>query len=342
MVYMSFKSWDKVNIKTLDGEKPGIAPLIISASRSTDIPAFYSEWFFNRLKEGYVKWINPFNQRPQYVSFENTRVIVFWTKNAKPIIDKLNELDERNINYYFQYTLNDYEKEGFERNVPPLEYRIETFKELSKKIGKEKVIWRFDPLILTESLSVDDLLDKIKKVGDKIHSYTEKLVFSFADISTYLKVERNFKKNEIKYIEFDTDNMKRIAEGLNAINKNWGLEVATCSEEIDLTNYGIKKNKCIDDDLMIKVFKNDKVLMDFLGHSDVQQLGFLSDSKSKNNLKDKGQRKTCGCIVSKDIGQYNTCNHKCIYCYANYSQNIAEDNYNKYKNSNKNNESILL
>lgn len=339
---MVFKSWDKVNIKTVKGEKAGIAPIIISASRSTDIPAFYSEWFFNRLDEGYVKWINPFNRKPQYVSFENARVIVFWTKNAKLMIDKLGELDKRKINYYFQYTLNDYEKEGFEKNVPALEYRIETFKELSEKIGKRKVIWRFDPLILTESLDVDDLLGKIKKVGDEIHSFTEKLVFSFADISVYSRVSRNLKKQGIKYIEFDADNMKKIAEGLNDINKNWGLEIETCSEEVDLTDYNVKKNKCIDDESMINQFSEDKILMDFLGCSSTQLSLFDQKSKKKNNLKDKGQRKTCGCIVSKDIGQYNTCNHKCIYCYANYSEKVAEKNYFKYQNSHKNNESILL
>ncbi|MBV1820519.1 DUF1848 domain-containing protein [Anaerosalibacter bizertensis] len=339
---MGFKSWDKVNIETVEGEKTGIAPIIISASRSTDIPAFYSEWFFNRLDEGYVKWINPFNRKPQYVSFENARVIVFWTKNAKIMIDKLDELDKRNINYYFQYTLNDYEKEGFEKNVPALEYRIETFKELSEKIGKGKAIWRFDPLILTESLDVDDLLCKIKKVGDEIHSFTEKLVFSFADISVYSRVCRNLKKQGIKYIEFDADNMKKIAEGLNDINKNWGLEIATCSEEVDLTDYNVKKNKCIDDELMINQFSEDKTLMDFLGCSSTQLSLFDQKPKKKNNLKDKGQRKTCGCIVSKDIGQYNTCNHKCIYCYANYSEKITEKNYFKYQNSHKNNESILL
>lgn len=339
---MGFKSWDKVNIETVEGEKTGIAPIIISASRSTDIPAFYSEWFSNRLDEGYVKWINPFNRKPQYVSFENARVIVFWTKNAKTMIDKLDELDKRNINYYFQYTLNDYEKEGFEKNVPALEYRIETFKELSEKIGKGKVIWRFDPLILTESLDVDDLLGKIKKVGDEIHSFTEKLVFSFADISVYSRVSRNLKKQGIKYIEFDADNMKKIAEGLNDINKNWGLEIATCSEEVDLTDYNVKKNKCIDDELMINQFSEDKILMDFLGCSSTQLSLFDQKPKKKNNLKDKGQRKTCGCIVSKDIGQYNTCNHKCIYCYANYSPKVAENNYRDYQKSDKNNESILF
>ena len=339
---MSFKSWQKVTIETIDGVKLGIAPLIISASRSTDIPAFYSEWLFNRLKEGYVKWINPFNRRPQYISFKKARVIVFWTKNAKPIMNRLKELDEMNIDYYFQYTLNDYEKEGLEGNIPKLEDRIETFKKLSNMLGKERVIWRFDPLILTENLGIEELLAKIKKVGDEIHNYTEKLVFSFADISTYLKVQRNLKRSGVKYIEFQADDMVEVAKGLRDINRDWGLDLATCCEEIDLNEYGIKKNKCIDDELMIRLFSKDRVLMEFLGVSSAQQLSLIGKPEIKNNLKDKGQRKSCGCIVSKDIGQYNTCNHKCQYCYANYSEVQAETNYNKYLSSYKNNESILL
>ena len=129
------------------------APVIISASRSTDIPAFHAQWFIDRLKAGYVVWVNPFNRQPMVVSFKNTKVVVFWSKNPQPIIPYLKELDDRGIHYYFHFTLNDYEQEGFEPNVPPLRERIETFKSLSGRIGKEKVIWRFDPLIVTPTLT---------------------------------------------------------------------------------------------------------------------------------------------------------------------------------------------
>lgn len=122
------------------------APVIISASRATDIPAFYAKWFINRLKAGYVIWHNPFNQQPMYVSFKNCKVIVFWTKNPKPLIPLLHKIDQAGLHYYFQFTLNDYMKERLEPNVPPLDARIKMFKELSNPIGKEKVIWRFDPI----------------------------------------------------------------------------------------------------------------------------------------------------------------------------------------------------
>ena len=156
--------------------------MIISASRRTDIPAFYAEWFFRRLEAGYCAWVNPFNQKKMYVSFKNCRVVVFWSKNPEPILPYLHKLDERGIHYYFQFTLNDYEQEGFEPNVPELERRIETFRKLSGMIGKERVIWRFDPLIVTPSLSTDMLLARIERIGDSLKGCTEKLVFSFVDV----------------------------------------------------------------------------------------------------------------------------------------------------------------
>jgi len=346
---MAAFSWDKTTIKTDNGEeKEGIAPVIISASRSTDIPAFYAEWFINRLNKGYVKWINPFNRQPQYVSFEKTRAIVFWSKNPNPIIPYLGEVHNRGINYYFQFTVNDYESDGFELRVPSLEKRIATFKELSNKIGKEKVIWRFDPLILTDNIPVEKLLEKIYRVGSEIHNYTEKLVISFADIRTYAKVQRNLKKAGIRYREFDEGGMRKIAEGIQKINKEWGLEISTCAEKVNLREYNIKHNKCIDDELMIRLFNKDKKLMTFLlgeeNDEGVQTTlsSHISNSKNKKtkkiDLKDKGQRLQCGCIVSKDIGQYNTCRHLCVYCYANYSKNTVETNMKKYD---ENYESIL-
>lgn len=341
---MTFKKWDSIKIKTDDGKTvTGIAPIIISASRSTDIPSFHAEWFINRLNVGYVKWINPFNRTPQYVSFKKTRVIVFWTKNAKPIMPLLDQIDSKNINYYFQFTLNDYEDEGLEPSVPKLKERISTFKKLSKKIGKEKVIWRFDPLILSEKTSVEDLLEKIRRVGSEIHDYTEKLVISFADIEPYAKVKRNFKKAGVEYRDFDIDSMDQIAKGIQEINKEWGLKIATCAEERSFDEkYNISHNKCIDDELMIRLFRKDDELMRFLGVNENKSKdaplfpigGGLEPEIKRINLKDKGQRKQCGCIVSKDIGQYNTCGHLCVYCYANYSEKVVRKNLAEKRSEN--------
>jgi len=277
------------------------APVIISASRSTDIPAFFPQWFIDRLRAGYTIWINPFNRQPTYVSFENTKVVVFWSKNPKPLIPHLKELDDKGIHYYFQFTLNDYDREGFEPNVPPVKERIDTFRHLSELIGKEKVIWRFDPLILTNKTGVDELLQKIESVGNQLKNYTSKLVFSFADIGIYKKVQANLKRQAIPYREFDEPTMDDFASKLHRLNKNWNFALATCAESVHLEQYGIEHNRCIDGELIKKLFP------------DVQ-------NKILGLKKDKGQRKACGCVISKDIGRYNTCPHFCVYCYANTSK----------------------
>jgi len=342
---MAADKWEKAGIKTETGIVSGVAPVIISASRSTDIPAFYSEWFMSRLREGYVKWVNPFNSKPQYVSFDKARLIVFWTKDAKPIVPYLKELNERGINYYFTFTLNDYENEGFEPGLRSLGDRIDTFRQLSERIGRDKVIWRFDPLVLTDRLDVEKLLDKVFKVGERITGYTDKLVISFADISSYAKVRRNLLGGGVNCREFTPETMEAAALGLCEMNKRWGLEIATCCEGIDLSRYNIIKNKCIDDDLMVRLFPHDKELMEFLGY----EAGYITGSGSleakngvvKRKLKDKGQRMNCGCMMSKDIGRYDTCGHRCIYCYANSSPGTAYNNYLKYLDSDRNGESIL-
>ncbi len=319
--------WKRVNILTDDNEEVNaIAPLIITASRSTDIPAFYSQWFLDRLKKGYVRWINPYNKKPVFISFESMRLIVFWTKNARPIFNYLSEIDDLGYNYYFQYTLNDYESEGLERDIPPLKKRIETFKTLSENIGKSKVIWRFDPLIITDRLTPDILLKKIKHVGDQLYQYTEKLVISFADIERYKKVKSNLRRAGVNYSEFNKNTMREIARGIEKLNRKWKLDTVTCAEQIDLKEFGIKHNKCVDNELIKKIFHKDKKLMSFVGLEDKH----MNRNKKSNPLKDKGQRKHCGCIYSKDIGQYDTCGHLCWYCYANSSPEKARQNMRKH------------
>ena len=241
------------------------APVIISASRSTDIPAFYADWFFHRLKVGYSAWTNPFNGVKSYVSYDHCRFIVFWSKNPKPLLCHLNELEERNIGCYIQYTLNDYEKEGLEKGVPSLVERIETFKQLVIRLGKGRVIWRFDPLVLTDQIDIDGLLKKVEMIGDQLKGYTEKLVFSYADIALYRKVKANLEKNHVNYQEWSTSQMEQFAIRLVELNKTkgWNYALATCGEVADLD--GIEHNHCVDDGLMIRFSHNDNALMDFLG-----------------------------------------------------------------------------
>ena len=341
--------WKKEILPRENGELVEMqVPEIVSASRSTDIPAFYSDWFFHRLKVGYSAWTNPFNGVKGYVSYKNTRFIVFWSKDPSPLLVHLEELKARGIGCYIQYTLNDYVKEGLEKGVKPLEYRIDTFKHLVDKLGFGSVIWRFDPLMLTDSIDINALLGKIKNIGDKLKGYTEKLVFSYADIAIYRKVRSNLENNGINSRDWTEDEMHELAKGLTKLNKSWGYTLTTCGEKIDLKPYGIEHNHCIDDALIIRLAYQDKILMDFLKvkMNPIPSPSIFGDIKSlppdaiilpnntyatRGDNRDKGQREFCGCIKSKDIGEYNTCIHLCEYCYANTSKQAAAKNYNLHK-----------
>ena len=341
--------WTKISRPIDDGTIVSMqAPLIISASRSTDIPAFYADWFFYRLKKGYSAWTNPFNGVKSYISYDKVRFVVFWSKNPRPLLQHLHILKERNIKCYVQYTLNDYEDEKLEK-VPSLADRIETFKLLVEQLGKGCVIWRFDPMILTDNISIDDLLRKIQNIGDQLKDYTEKLVFSYADIAIYKKVKRNLEASGIPFHEWNIVQMEEFADKLSAMNRDreWNFQIATCGEKIDIRKYGIIHNRCIDGDLIVRLAWNDKELMDFMKVKieempaptlfDQPELPdgaillphnryFISTHK-----KDPGQRQFCECMASKDIGEYNTCPHLCEYCYANTTKRIALENWERHQ-----------
>ena len=318
--------WPTVSVETSAGPQEAVAPYVISASRSTDIPAFHAQWFKNRLDAGYCKWLNPFNGRTVYVSFERARAFVFWTKNAAPILPLLAELDRRGLAYYFQFTVNDYEAEGLEPHVPPLAERLATFRRLSKMLGKHRVIWRYDPLLLTDTLAVADLLAKVERIGRELHPYTEKLVFSFANVTGYAKVKKNLEQSGVRFRDFDESAVHAIAAGLSRLLAEWKIAASTCAEAVDLAPYGIGHNRCIDGELLLRISGNDPELLHAFGVDSSPGASLSPLILDQDRLKDKGQRKACGCIVSKDIGQYDTCPHLCRYCYANASPQTVRDN----------------
>ena len=337
-------TWKKKEISLADGTVVSAqVPLIISASRSTDVPAFYSDWFIERLEAGYVKWFNPFNGVPLYMSLADARLFVFWSKNPKPMLQKipgrdvspLDVLDARGANYYFQYTMNDYDTERIEPNVPPLEARIETFVALSKRIGgahaRDRIVWRFDPLVLTDALTPKTLLERIERIGDRIAPYTARLVFSFIDIKAYAKVAKNLERGGIAAREFAPDEMTEIAEGIARLTKGWDMVAGTCGELADLP--GIEHNRCIDDRLMVRCFSHDAELMKFIGAKCTPGNPLFGEPDVwalEGYRKDSGQRAACGCIMSKDIGEYNTCPHLCHYCYANTNNAVAVENWKRH------------
>lgn len=348
---MAKKDTEKVEIE-LDNKVKALAqaPVIVSASRSTDIPAFYCDWFFHRLKVGYSAWTNPFNGVKMYISYAKTRFIVFWSKNPRPLLEHIDELKAKGIGCYIQYSLNDYEAEKLERGVPPLAERIDTFKRLVEVLGKGSVVWRFDPLVLTDDITIDKLLNKIENIGERLKGYTEKLVFSFADIQTYRKVASNLKANGIPYKEWTEEQMIEFADRLVALNhiKGWNYKLATCGEKGSYA--GVEHNHCIDDELIIKRAYQDKELMKFL-KAEIKTMpprDLFSDTitlpegaiildrnhyVTRGDNRDKGQREFCGCMKSKDIGQYNTCIHMCEYCYANTSKEAAAKNFKCHRSN---------
>ncbi|WP_160686974.1 DUF1848 domain-containing protein [Clostridium sp. C2-6-12] len=271
--------------------------MILSVSRRTDIPAFYSKWFFNRLEEGFFLVKNPMN--PHQISRVDINpsvidCIVFWTKNPKPMLNQLELL--KGYNYYFQFTLTPYDK-SLEPNVPRKKHIIDTFIELSERIGKEKVVWRYDPIILTDIYTKEYHYKWFEYLAQKLCNCTDKCVISFLDL--YKKTELNMK--EIKVTSLLKSDMEEMADRLSKIAFKYNLILESCSEEIPLDKFGINHGKCIDDKLISKL------------------LGC-----NINAQKDPNQREVCGCVKSIDMGAYNSCKHNCLYCYANFSKETVE------------------
>ena len=267
--------------------------MILSVSRRTDIPAFYSEWFFNRIQEGYVcvripmnvHQVSKINLSPDLID-----CIVFWSKNPYPMLSRLDELSR--YMYYFQFTINPYDT-VLEQYVPGKKHIIETFKRLSDKISPDRVIWRYDPIILTDEISVDYHIRYFEEIAKRLHTYTKTCVISFVDL--YKKTEKNLKGASLREPNFSE--MFNLAAHMALIASKYGMRVQTCAEKIELESVGIVHGHCIDSVL----------IEDLLGVKLVVS-------------KDKNQRPECGCVQSIDIGEYNTCAHNCKYCYANFNK----------------------
>lgn len=264
--------------------------MIISASRRTDIPAFYSQWFFNRIKEGFVYVPNPFN--PKMISKVNMQssvvdCIVFWTKNPKPMIEKLDLLQD--YKYYFQFTLNPYGSE-IENNLPSIQQRIDIFKQLSDKIGKEKVIWRYDPILTNATYSVAFHKEMFAMIAEGLQDHPQRCMLGFIDHYKHIRTEvGRFNIRPLRKEEID----EMAVSFRKTIDTFPGIELDTCTVKVDLSCMGIPGGLCVDKKLIEKI------------------TGYPISAK-----KDKNQRDICNCIESIDIGMYESCLNGCIYCYA--------------------------
>jgi len=278
--------------------------MFLSVSRRTDIPAFYSEWFYNRIDAGFLYVRNPMNIH----QISKIRItpdvvdgIVFWSKNPGPLLKKLNKLAD--YNYYFQFTLTPYGHD-IEPNVPSKNNEIiPLFQKLSDKIGKDKVIWRYDPILFNENYSFDYHVKYFEVLAKKLSPYTDKCTVSFVDM--YKNAERNMKPF---HILAPTNNEQiSLMRTFSEIAHSENISLDTCAELADFNNYGITHAHCIDQNLFERIGK----------------------CRYEVN-KDPNQREECGCIASIDVGAYNTCKNGCVYCYANYNMNIVKNNSSKH------------
>ena len=286
----------------------GRAPLIISASRATDIPALQLTWFLEQWNKGYFIRINPINRKPYYISTKNARIVVFWTKNGERLL-QLN--DSIPLPYYVHYTVNDYEPEGWEPNIPDLQTRIKNFIQLSQKIGKERVIWRFDPILPVPNAPFDVLIERMVNIGSKILPFTQRFVFSFGTINNYPKPKKRMveliKPKENLELDFNYSSASLLLNKLVPVIENWktqypDLRVGYCAPQYDFISNKVESSKCIDLELVSTILDDSNL--------------FKQSQTNNFKLKDAMQRKNCGCCWSADIGKYNTCTHGCVYCYA--------------------------
>lgn len=289
--------------------------MIVSASRRTDIPAFFSEWFVNRIRAGFFYRVNPFNAH-QVSGFslkpDDVDAVCFWTKNPRPLMAHLDEIDRRGFNYYFQFTLNPYSP-TFEPHLPPLAERIATFRELATRIGPQRMVWRYDPVILTSATPVEWHLEAVEKIAAQLSGATCRLVFSFYDF--YGKGEGRLHAalqgsgitlHDITAAEYAND-LQGLAQGFKAVADCHQLRLLSCSEGLNLSPLGIEHGACIDGGLIREVF------------------GVAPTEK-----KDKNQRPACRCMESVDMGSYNTCSFGCAYCYANFNDGTIAGNLRRH------------
>jgi len=269
--------------------------MIISASRRTDIPAFYGEWLLNRLREGSVLVRNPFNPRQvSRVSLESGAVdcLVFWTKNPAPLLPRLAEIERLDHYFYFQYTLTACDR-SLEKHLPARSERIATFRTLAERIGPERVLWRFDPILFTRGQGPELLLREFSDLAAKLRGHTRQCTVSF--LSLYAKCRRNLAGVDLLTPE-DRERMAFVRRLVEIGSEN-DIVLRACCDTFLQEQCGIEAARCIDDRLLAAIL-----------------------GQPVRITKDKGQRPGCGCVASIDIGAYNTCPHGCRYCYANSSE----------------------
>lgn len=281
--------------------------MILFASGRTDIPAFYSNWFINRVKAGFVDVRNPFNQKlVSKIYFSDVDLIMFCSKNPLPMINKLDILK---VPVLFHVTITPYGKD-VEPNIPDKRLIIEGVKKLSLVLGIDNVVVRYDPIFLSDKYNVDYHIKAFDKLCKNLNGYVNKIIVSFMD--EYKNVRSN--KNILKYRAFTREDYKKIGEAFSKSAMDNGMSVQTCFEDEDLTQYGFVKGECLSHELAY----------------------ILTGKKFKSSNVRK--EKKCECVQMVDIGDYNSCMHMCKYCYANYDEKAVSSNFERHDD----NSSLLI
>ena len=273
--------------------------MIINTGGRTDTVQYYSDWLLRRFAEGYVLSRNPLfpDKVTRYeLTPDKVDCVVFCSKNYKPILPRLREITDR-FPAYFYYTITAYGKD-VEPGVPSIEESIETLKELSALVGRERVAWRYDPVLLTREYTIRRHLDTFPWMARELAPYIDRCIFSFVEM--YKKLETNMPE----IIPMSETERDALARGLGAAAAKLGMVIQTCGTNGDYTRYGIQASGCI--------------TLSILGKAN--HIEFC-------NLKHKGMREGCHCMESRDIGAYDTCLNGCKYCYANKNPRKAFENY---------------
>ncbi len=269
--------------------------MIISVSRRTDILAHYPDLFEKWLKNGSVEVSNPFNsgqKRKVSLSKKDVDAFVFWTRNALPSLYLLKKLEQNNYPFYLMITYTGY-PQMIEKNSPDFETTLYNFRVLSQLFSKERVILRYDPILLSNITDEQFHLENYKKIAGALHKNTKKVIVSLFD--PYKFVLKRLKQiEEFKLLEVTEERVVNLLSAVRQISENFSLEIQSCCEGEIFEKAGIKNGACIDYELLNKIFSLDLIYE-----------------------KDKNQRKNCLCHKSIDLGTYNTCPSKCLYCYAN-------------------------
>ncbi len=279
--------------------------MIINTGGRTDTVQYYTEWLLKRFEEGYVMSRNPLfpNKVNRYELTPNTvDCVVFCSKNYKPILPDLHKITDR-FNTYFYYTITAYGKD-LEPGVPSIEDSIATLVQLSKQVGKQRIAWRYDPVLLTEKYTVEYHLQTFEKMATKIVPYIDRCIFSFVEMYKRLEITMP------ELIPLSEQEKEALARGLGEIARKKGITLQVCGTNDDYSRYGIDGSGCM--------------TLDILGKAN--EIEF-------KDLKHKGMRQGCHCIDSRDVAAYDTCLNGCKYCYANKNPRRAFENY-KYHNPN--------